>query len=396
MASLTQTVLFLPFSDRTDRVTSTYAQGARPKETSYSPSSSSSSSSSTARESSLNRHLSSSNGTPPQLRNFSNRTATRFLNGSSTFTSSQEPAEGPESSSDASSAHSSHTPWYTAPLSRPEPTLPRPTPEGAEQEGRRSTRRLLSRLFSRRSSQDSSSGSSSVRSVDEDSPSTGGESVDSDEGARVSSVDPDTGRSTMGSIRNNRADLGSIQESSHGDYHSGLPRPRMASWREPGVGSSGGGSGSSWLSSSFRGRCPPLLSRLRRHARDESPQSPVGSEEGYRHLLRRWDDLEHKTSQDDGGDDDDEEDEDDDEQEEGAVGLEAFGAGRTCRIEDETLPDLEDTSVEFSPRRRVRVYGENISISVGPLSGAESQPDDQKEKTISSRDQEKLRKLKER
>uniref|UniRef100_A0A3Q0QRL2 RING-type E3 ubiquitin transferase n=1 Tax=Amphilophus citrinellus TaxID=61819 RepID=A0A3Q0QRL2_AMPCI len=172
----------------------------------------------------------------------------------------------------------------------------------------------------------------------------------------------------------------------------------MASWREPGVGSSGGGNGSSWLSSSFRGRCPPLLSRLRRHARDESAQSSVGSEEGYRHLLRRWDDLEHKTSQDDGGgddDDDEDEDEDEDEEEEGAVGLEAFGGGRTYRIEDETLPDLENASVEFSPRRRVRVY-ENISISVGPLGGAESQPDDQKEKTISSRDQEKLRKLKER
>lgn len=169
----------------------------------------------------------------------------------------------------------------------------------------------------------------------------------------------------------------------------------MASWREPGV-SNGGGSGSSWLSSSFRGRCPPLLSRLRRHARDESTQSTVASE-GYRRpqrLLRRWDDLELKTSQDD-GDDDNEEDEEENEEEEGAVGLEAFGAGRTYTIENETLPELEDASVEISPRRRVRVY-ENISVSVGPLGGAESQSDDQKEKNISSRDQEKLRKIKER
>lgn len=170
----------------------------------------------------------------------------------------------------------------------------------------------------------------------------------------------------------------------------------MASWREPGV-SNGGGSGSSWLSSSFRGRCPPLLSRLRRHARDESTQSTVASEEGYRRpqrLLRRWDDLELKTSQDD-GDDDNEEDEEENEEEEGAVGLENFGAGRTYTIENETLPELEDASVEISPRRRVRVY-ENISVSVGPLGGAESQSDDQKEKNISSRDQEKLRKIKER
>ncbi|KAL3993160.1 intelectin [Sarotherodon galilaeus] len=380
---------------QTDRVTSTYAQGARPKETSYSPSSSSSSSS-TRESSHLNHHFSSSHGTSPQVHNFRNRSATRFSNGSSTLNSSQEQTERPESSSHTSSSYSSNAPWYATPVPRAEPTLPRPIPEGAEPEGRRSTRRLLSRLFSRRSSQDSSSGSSSVRSVDDDSPSTGGESVDSDEGTRMSSVDPDTGRSTMGSLRKNRADLSSIQESNRGDYHSGLPRPRMASWREPGV-SNGGGSSSSWLSSSFRGRCPPLLSRLRRHARDESTQSTVASEEGYRRpqrLLRRWDDLELKTSQDD-GDDDNEEDEEENEEEEGAVGLEAFGAGRTYTIENETLPELEDASVEISPRRRVRVY-ENISISVGPLGGAESQPDDQKEKNISSRDQEKLRKIKER
>ncbi|XP_004543441.2 E3 ubiquitin-protein ligase MARCHF7 [Maylandia zebra] len=376
----------------TDRVTSTYAQGARPKETSYSPSSSSS----TRESSHLNHHFSSSHGTSPQVHNFRNRSATRFSNGSSTLNSSQEQTERPESSSHTTTSYSSNAPWYATPVPRPEPTLPRPIPEGAEPESRRSTRRLLSRLFSRRSSQDSSSGSSSVRSVDDDSPSTGGESVDSDEGTRMSSVDPDTGRSIMGSLRKNRADLSSIQESNCSDYHSGLPRPRMASWREPGV-SNGGGSGSSWLSSSFRGRCPPLLSRLRRHARDESTQSTVASEEGYRRpqrLLRRWDDLELKTSRDD-GDDDNEEDEEENDEEEGAVGLEAFGAGRTYTIENETLPELEDASVEISPRRRVRVY-ENISVSVGPLGGAESQSDDQKEKNISSRDQEKLRKIKER
>lgn len=119
----------------------------------------------------------------------------------------------------------------------------------------------------------------------------------------------------------------------------------------------------------------------------------MASEEGYRRpqrLLRRWDDLELKTSQDDGEDDNEE-----DEEEEGAVGLEAFGAGRTYTMENETLPEFEDASVEISPRRRVRVY-ENISVSVGPLGGAESQSDNQKEKNISSRDQEKLRKIKER
>ncbi|XP_050930381.1 E3 ubiquitin-protein ligase MARCH7 isoform X2 [Lates calcarifer] len=388
---------------QTDRVTSTYAQGARPKETAYS----SSLSSSAARESSLNRHLSSSSShrSSPLVRDSSSRTTARFLNGSSTLHSSQEQTGKHESSSDVSSSYSSHTPWYTTPLARPEATLPpRPAPEGGEPEGRRSTRRLLSRLFSRRSSQDSSSGSSSVRSLDDDSPSTGGESVDSDEGARMSSLDAEAGGSetNLGSLRNRRPELSPIQEDNSDGYRSGLARSRMASWREPSVSSSsntsrGGGSGSSWLSSSLRGRCPPLLSRLRRHTRNESAHSAAGSEEGYshpQHFLRRWDNLEHKASQED-DDDEEEEDDDENEEEEGAVGLEAFGAGRPCRLEDETLPELEDASVGFSPRRRVAVY-ENISVSMGPLSGVESQLDSQKEKPISSRDQEKLRKIKER
>ncbi|XP_045889581.1 E3 ubiquitin-protein ligase MARCH7 isoform X2 [Micropterus dolomieu] len=384
---------------QTDRVTSTYAQGARPKETAYSPSS-------TARESSLNRHLSSSTSQRPSplVRDFSSRTPARFLNSSSTLRSSQEQMGNLKSSSDSSSFYSTHTPWYTTPLARPEASLPpRPAPEGAEPEGRRSTRCLLSRLFSRRSSQDSSSGSSSVRSLDDDGPSTGGESVDSDEGARMPSVEPEAGgpEVSLGSLRNRRADLAPIQENNSNDgYRSGLARSRMGLWREPGVGSSngtssGGGTGSSWLSSSLRGRCPPLLSRLRRHARNGSAHSTAGLEEGYshpQHLLRRWDNLEHKASQDDDDDDDEEEEE---EEEEGAVGLEVFGTGLPCRREDETLPELEDASVAFSPRRRVGIY-ENIAVSVGPVSGVESQLDVQKEKPVSSRDQEKLRKIKER
>ncbi|XP_041641948.1 E3 ubiquitin-protein ligase MARCH7 [Cheilinus undulatus] len=396
---------------QTDRVTSTYAQGARPKENTYSSSYSlsSSSSPSNARRSSPSRHLSPSmsHRSSPLLRDFSNnRTTARFSNASSSLHSSQVQTGNPESSS---SSYSSHTPWYTTPLARPEASLPpRPAPEGGESEGRSSTRRLLSRLFSRRSSQDSSSGSSSVRSLDDDTPSTGGESVDGDEGARMAAVEPEAAgsESNFGNLRNRRADLTPIQEN---NYQSGLPRSRMASWREPSVGSgnstnSGGGGSSSysWLSSSLRGRCPPLLARLRRHARDESANSAASSEAGYsrpQHLLRRWGDLEHKTSQDDDDedDDDDEEEEEEDEEEEvGAVGLEAFGAGRPCRLEDETLPELEDASIEYSPqRRRVGVF-ENISVSRGPVGAADSQLDGEREKPQSSGDQEKLRRIKER
>ncbi|AWP01298.1 hypothetical protein SMAX5B_012327 [Scophthalmus maximus] len=390
---------------QTDRLTSTYAQGARPKESAYS------SSSSAARESSLSHHLSSStpHRSSPLVRDLSSRTPTRFVSSSSSLRSSPVQTRKVVSSSDICSSYSSHTPRYSAPPVRPEATLPpRPAPEGGESEGRRSTRRLLSRLFSRRSSQDSSSGSSSVRSLDDDSPSTGGESVDGDEVAGLSVVDPDA-------RRNRRADLAPIQEGNSDGYRSGLSGSRMASWREPGVGSSngtsssGGGTSSSWLSSSLLGRCPPLLSRLRRHASNGSAHTAAASQECLsrpQHLLRRWDGVEHKTSQEDEDDDDDEEEDDDDEEEdddddddseeeEGAVGLDAFGVRRPCRLEDEALPEREDGSVAFPSHRRAGVY-ESISAAMAQLSSLENQLDVPKEKPAASRDQEKLRKIKER
>ncbi|XP_062235481.1 E3 ubiquitin-protein ligase MARCH7 isoform X1 [Platichthys flesus] len=393
---------------QTDRVTSTYAQGARPKETAYS--SSSSSSSSSARQSSLNYHLPppTSHRSSPPVRDLSSRTTGRFSSSSSSLRSSQEQTRTPDTSSDISSSYSSRARWYTTPTVRPEATLPpRPAPEGVEPESRSSTRRLLSRLFSRRSSQESSSGSSSARSLDDDSPSTGGESVDGDEGTRTSSVDPDAGGSetTSGGLRTRRADLAPIRES-NSNYRSSPAGSRMPLWREPGVGSStntttsssGGGSSSSWLSSSFRGRCPPLLSRLRRHVRDDSAQSPA--EETYsrpQHLLRRWDNVEHKATHEDDDEDDNDDDDDDDEEseEEGAVGLDAFGAGHPCRLEEETLPELEDGPVVFPSRRRVALY-ENISASLSQLRGVDNQLEEQKEKPTPGRDQEKLQKIKER
>lgn len=405
LSTLILTRIDVLISDQTDRATSTYAQGARPKETTYSPSSSSYSS--TARQSSINRHTSSSSPSSSTFhrsslaRDPSSTSTTRFLNRSSTLHSSQEKTGNHQSSSDVSSSYPSRTSWYTTPLARAEaPLPPRPAPEGGEPEGHRSTRRLLSRLFSRRSSQDSCSGSSGVRSRSDDGPTTGGESVVREEGAHTRSVEPDMpgSEAAFGVLRNHRAELSPIQENNGGGYRRGLAQSRMSAYREPGVGSNSNASNavssSSWLSSSLRGRCSPLLSRLRRHTRNES----AGSDEGRthpQHLPRRWDNLEHNTPQDEDDDDGDDEEEDEEEKAEGAIGVDAFGGSRPCKPEDETLPELEDASVEFSPRRRVGTT-ENLSVPVGPLSGAENRMDDEKKKTTSSRDQEKLRKIKER
>lgn len=353
---------------------STYAQGARPKETTYSPSfPSSSSTSSSSRESSLNQHVltSASQHSTTRTRDFSSGTSSRFRTVSPSRLLSQEQTRCPDSSGILPS--SSRTPWRSTPLGRPEATLPRLTPDVRELEGRSSTRRLLSRFFTRRSSQDSSSGSSTARSVEDDTPSTSGESVDSEEGARTTGVDADAAETTSDSLKNGRADLSPIQECD--GSQSGQAQRRLTSRRASPV-SSGGGSSSSWLSSSLRGRCPPLLSRLRRYA-----QSTPGSEEGCsrpRRLLRRWDDLEQKTSPEEEDDDTDEEDED--EEEEGAVGVDPFSAARGRRLEDETLPELEDANPTFSPRSGVERF-ETVS-----LGSAERR----------SETEEKLRKIKEK
>lgn len=214
-----------------------------------------------------------------------------------------------------------------------------------------------------------------MRSVEEDGPST--ESVDSDEA--LSSVDP--GPTEAVGRRQRGANLNPISENSGGH------RRGLASWREPAVnGNTSGaeGSGASWLSSSLRSRCPPLLARLRRYAREESGSASSGPEYNYSRpsYLRRRDDLEHKE------DEDDEEDEED--EKEGAVGLSGFDADHSDRTEDEVLPELEEVS--HLPRRRLGLYQ---NISVGPL-GDEGQLEDQKVKPLSSKDQEKLRRIKER
>ncbi|XP_028298796.1 E3 ubiquitin-protein ligase MARCHF7 isoform X2 [Gouania willdenowi] len=398
---------------RTERISSIHAQGARPKDSTYSSISGSSSSSAAARENFVNRPLSSSTSqrTSSLVQDYSRRIPPRFLSGSSSVHPSKEHPRNPESSSYYS--------CYSAPSARRETTLPpRPAPEGAEQDGRNSTCRLLSRLFTRRSS-----GSSSVCSPDNDSTSPG---ADRDEGVRKSAVDFRGSEITRGTIRNRRAEPTPVDETGRNGQCGGPARPRMALWRESDTSSNssssssnsstsrnsstssngstirnsrsssnGAGSGpASWLPSSLRGRCPPLLSRLRRYAGHEDVDSNADEEEDCVHplrLLRRWDHVEPNSMQGEEEEEEDDDDDDDDEdvEEEGAVGLEALAAGSVSRQENDALPNLEDCW----PHHRLF---DALSASGGARGGMESTLDKLEEKSTTSQDQEKLRKIKER
>lgn len=104
--------------------------------------------------------------------------------------------------------------------------------------------------------------------------------------------------------------------------------------------------------------------------------------------------MRRRNDQEDEEDDDDEEEAED--EKEGAVGLSGFEVDRANgpeeeeEEEEEVLPDLEEVS--HVSRRRLGLYQ---NFSIGPL-GGERQPEDQKEKPVSAKDQEKLRKIKER
>lgn len=202
-----------------------------------------------------------------------------------------------------------------------------------------------------------------------------------DQGTRTSCVGPSTRTSetTFGILRNRRTARAPVQESNPGGYRGGVSE--VPSCREPGAGSSiprHGGMSSSWLSSSIRDRCSPLLSRLRRHARDESQRSSGG-----------WSNNDCSSSQEDDHDDEEEE-EAEEEKDEGAAGLPAFGNGR---LPDAVRQALDDAD-EFSPRRRVGLC-ENVSLPRS-FSSVENQMGDQKETDASSKNEEKLRKIKER
>ncbi|XP_051919064.1 E3 ubiquitin-protein ligase MARCH7 isoform X2 [Hippocampus zosterae] len=335
---------------QTDRLTSTYAQGARPKDSAYLSCSFTAERKSSPGGQAASTHRSS---TP---RDYNNRPSARFLNASSSSASFQEQP-------------SSRRP--KAQLSQ------RPTHEDGDSQWRTSTRHLLSRLFASHSSQDSpsSSSSSSVRSFDDDSL-----SLDSDEGTRISGdaeIASHSWQPNAAGTRQRRVDLSPILE----DKDCGVAGARVTLPREPEVGSrQAASSGNSWLSSSLRSHCPSLLPRFRRRTQDESGHSTAGQSRPQ-HLLRRLDDLERRVPQND--------EEDDDEEEQGAVASNRYGAARPRRQEEDKLPQMEETLVGLALGRRGAPL-QNRNGATAPQDGAERMLD------AAASKQEKLRIIKER
>ncbi|KAL1021873.1 hypothetical protein UPYG_G00019160 [Umbra pygmaea] len=360
---------------RPDRVTSTYAQGARPKETLYSSSSRDSSS--------LSRHLTSVYQPSTYTRDsLTSRSSSRSLTTHSSLCMPQKPVDDPDPAPAASSS-ASRTSRYTAPLVTREPRdpspPPRPTPEGGEvPDGRCSTRRLLSRLFSRRSSQDSSSSSASSShsfdSVEEASAVEGevpGPAANVEDGARPPSAEPAPRASDAAQafafLRRRRQGLSPVQEG----QRALAAQPALETWREGGVTG-----GSSWFSS-IRNHSTPLFSRRRREGRDESARLATTSNDGYQGAQLP---PSNGVSP---------------EAEEFVGAVAASGVTRA----GPALQDLQGVAgrsqrlarVMDSPLFRVP---ENVMIAMDMSGAARSQPEGQ-EKPAPSRDPEKLRKIQE-
>ncbi|CAL8350872.1 unnamed protein product [Merluccius merluccius] len=404
----------------TDRLTSSYAQGARPKETVYS----STTTSSVARESSLGRcHLPPPSSSTSSSSSYQSQTSARSLRTSSglrlphqearVFSSPPSPPSPHVSSTsawhniksqyqNARGRRSDATPPSPSPSPPPPPpppappTPPSPTQRPAESDGRLSTRRLLFRLFSRRSGQESSSSSSSSSSSPPSSSSSSSSSptVPRPRAASNTAAPPPSSSSSSSSVagaggaepeprvvdtvqafaflRRRRQDLTPIEET-----------PRQAS------GGGGGGRGSSsssssWLTSSLRSRCPPLFSRHRRESPDEDVRL---------HTLRRptvAPDPQHKSSDEEDEDDEDEDDEEEDEEEEGAGASGATGPGGVIRVRPIRAVCRERGSAPSNAA--VAVY-RDILVGVDARyqaegRGTETKPDP-------SRDPERLRKIQE-
>ncbi|KAJ8394531.1 hypothetical protein AAFF_G00045410 [Aldrovandia affinis] len=379
---------------RSDHLMSSYAQGARPKESLYSSS----------RLSSSLSYRPTTDYQPSSVSRDPCRSASR----TTSLASLRAQESSPRSSSPEPRGGSTRS-WYvplsernasSRPAPAPAPT-PTPTPirreatESSDTEGRGTTRQMLSRLansmsstlFSRRSSQDLSGSSSTSRSFEssDDSPDVRREesSSQSADSSRNSSPDglergpePSQGFTFL---RRRRQGLSPVLETRSSE-------PDTDPGRAPGA----------WLSSSLRSRCPPLFSRQRREGRDETARMATVSEDncqGSQLQARRRGATETKAT-----------DRDDDEEEEteaaGAVGSTASGA--SVQDTSQAVRNQRPAGVPSNSLFRISVppslessFPENVMITVDIMAAGRAADQQEKEKQTSSRDPEKLRKIQE-
>uniref|UniRef100_A0A6I8NY54 E3 ubiquitin-protein ligase MARCHF7 n=1 Tax=Ornithorhynchus anatinus TaxID=9258 RepID=A0A6I8NY54_ORNAN len=261
-------------ADLQDRVTSSYSQGARPKESSLN----------TLRlnTSSMNRQLPSEHQSSVYLRD-PNRSSSR-----SNFAPRE--MESPQRSAQPGFAHISsrnETPSSTGSSERAGSSQRSLSEPSTDTEGRRTTRQLLSRLassmsstfFSRRSSQDSFNSRSLESESSFVAPRVHTSTQSSSSAAPPSEVpDSRTSEASQGfRFLRRRWGLTSMVQnhSSDADCESFRHEPES---RNAG----------SWLSSSIRNRCTPLFSRRRREGRDESSRTSTSDiPSRSQHLFRR-------------------------------------------------------------------------------------------------------------
>ncbi|XP_069838876.1 E3 ubiquitin-protein ligase MARCHF7 isoform X1 [Dendropsophus ebraccatus] len=251
-----------------DRVSS-YAQGARPKENSLS----------TVRlSSSINRQLPSQSSSLLRDSSRSSRTIT------------SRDLRSPQRDSSLDFRHTSSrnegTPRTAS--GRVSPAPQRSTSEqSTDTEGRRTTRHLLSRLassmsstfFSRRSSQDSLSGRSTE--AEEAHTSLHNASPQPVATTPANTETPETRPSEQSQgfafLRRRRWGLSSVSPNQSSDSDAESYRSEDSETRTPG----------SWLPSSIRNRCTPLFSRRRREGRDETQRASSTSDSSRVHSLFR-------------------------------------------------------------------------------------------------------------
>ncbi|KAJ8350213.1 hypothetical protein SKAU_G00253430 [Synaphobranchus kaupii] len=382
---------------RPDRLTSSYAQGARPKDNLYS---------SSRLNTSLSHHP-TTDYQPSLLSRDSCRSTSRTLG--STHLRAQESLAS-SLGSEPRGGTSRSCSWYIPVSERSGSSLPAPAPphrqasDSSDSDGRRTTRQLLSRLansmsstlFSRRSSQDSSgSGSSSAsRSFEasDDSPDLRREESSSQSTDSSRNSSPDGSERRGGSdgftfLRRRRQGLSPVLETRRSE-------PEQDPGRAP----------SAWLSSSLRSRCPPLFSRRRREGRDETARMATVSEDtcrGSQLPPRSRGTTETKAI--DGDQDEDEDNEEEEDETEGAGATGPLGATASgISVQDASQAARRLAGVSPSSLFRISVpptlensLPENVMITVDIMAARRAADRQEKEKPPSSRDPEKLRKIQE-